>query len=264
MKDQVAVVTGAAQGLGEAMALRFAQEGANVVVCDVDLDGARELSKKITDMGRKSLFFKVDVTNIDHIKTMVQKTVDEFKRIDILINNAGISDQLVPTIEQDVDKWERCFDIHMKGTYLCCKEVGTVMVKNQYGRIVNMSSIAGLGGGAPWRTAYSPAKAAIIMLTKILAAEWAPLNINVNAVAPCHVMTNFVASLVKAGKLNPEAIIKRIPKGRMAKVEEVVNVVYFLCSEQSNFVTGQTIAVDGGHTAFGYFGMPSDYPAVRS
>lgn len=250
MKDQVAIVTGAAQGIGKATALRFAREGAHLVVCDINVEGVKKFSQEIAALGRRSLWFEVDVTNIHQIKAMVQKTATDFGRIDILINNAGVADQMVPVIEQDIQTWERIVDIHLKGTYLCSKEVGAEMIKNNFGRIVNTSSIVGLGG-FPNRTAYGPAKSAIINLTKVLAIEWAAFNVNVNAIAPGYIRTQMNEDLIRSGKFDEKKITQRIPMKRMGRVEEVVNVVHFLCSEAASYITGETIVVDGGWVAYG-------------
>jgi NAD(P)-dependent dehydrogenase (short-subunit alcohol dehydrogenase family) len=252
IENRVAIVTGSARGLGRATAMRFALEGAHVIVCDVKADEVHEVSDAIESMGKRSLWFEVDVSDICQVKRMVDETVATFGRIDILVNNAGITDQMVPTVDQDFYKWKRCFDVHMSGTYICSKEVGSIMVNNKYGRIVNLSSIVGLRG-FPNRTAYGPAKAAIVNLTKVLATEWATFNVNVNAVAPGSIWTPMVEEKVNEGKLNIEGIKSRIPMGHLGQVEDVVNAVHFLCSDAAAYITGVTLAVDGGYMAYGGF-----------
>lgn len=250
LKGKVAVVTGGAQGIGEAIAMCFAREGAYVVVCDINVEKVREVSHNITALGLRSLWFEVDVTSISQVNTMVEKTAESFGHIDILVNNAGISDQIVPTTEQSIDTWQKIVDINLKGTYLCSKRIGKEMIKNNFGRIVNISSIVGLTG-FPMRTAYGPAKSAIIMLTKVLAIEWAPFNINVNAIAPGYIRTEMVESNIRAGKLNEKKLCNRIPLRRLGTKEEIANVVRFLCSDSASYITGTTIVVDGGWVAYG-------------
>ncbi len=250
LEGKVAVVTGGAQGIGEAIAMCFASEGAYVVVCDINVERVREVSDNITALGLRSLWFEVDVTIMSQVNTMVEKTAENFGHIDILVNNAGISDQIVPTTEQSIDTWQKIVDINLKGTYLCSKRIGKEMIKNNFGRIVNISSIVGLTG-FPMRTAYGPAKSAIIMLTKALAIEWAPFNINVNAIAPGYIRTEMVEKNIRAGKINEEKLCDRIPLRRLGTKEEIANVARFLCSESASYITGTTIVVDGGWVAYG-------------
>lgn len=250
MKGKVVVVTGGAQGIGEAIAMCFAREGAYVVVCDINVEKVREVSHNIMAMGLKSLWFEVDVTCIYQINTMAEKTAKRFGHIDYLVNNAGISPQMVPTIEQDIDTWQKIVDTNLKGTYLCSKRIGREMINYNSGRIVNISSIVGLTG-FPMRTEYGPAKSAIINLTKALAIEWAPFNINVNAIAPGYIRTEMVESIIHTGKLNEEMLCNRIPLRRLGTKEEIANVVRFLCSESASYITGTTIVVDGGWVAHG-------------
>lgn len=250
LKGKVAVVTGGAQGIGEAIAMCFAREGANVAVCDINVEKVREVSHNIMALGLQSLWFEVDVTSISQVNTMAEKTAESFGHIDYLVNNAGIPPQMVPTTEQNIDTWQKIVDTNLKGTYLCSKRIGREMIKNNFGRIVNISSIVGLTG-FPMRTDYGPAKSAIIMLTKVLASEWGQFNINVNAIAPGYIRTEMVESLIRAGKFNEEKLCNRIPLKRFGTKEEIANVVKFLCSEQASYITGATIVVDGGWVAYG-------------
>jgi len=251
LKNKVAIITGAAQGIGQTIAMCFAKEGAHVSVCDINGEGVKKVSQDIVALSQESIWSEVDVTNTSQVGDMVRKTAEGFGRVDILVNNAGVPDQGVSVVEQDIDSWQRIVDIHLRGTYLCSKEVGKEMIKNNFGRIVNISSIIGLTG-FPMRTAYGPAKSAIIMLTKVLAIEWAPYNINVNAVAPGYIRTKMLEDLIHAGKLNEEKICNRIPLKRFGTKEEIANVVQFLCSDAASYITGATITVDGGWVAYGY------------
>ena len=249
--QKVALITGGGQGIGKAICFAMAREGIRVAVNDIKEDRAVEVVKQIKEGGGIASSFQADVSNEDEIKSMVEKILNRFKGIDYLVNNAGISDQLVPVVEQDTDKWQELVDIHLKGTYLCSKEIAKSMIKKKYGRIINISSIAGLNA-FPMRTAYSPAKSAIIMLTKVLAIEWASFNINVNAIAPGFIRTEMVGDFIRHGKMNEEEICNRIPLKRLGTSEEIAEIVLFLCSSSSSYITGQTIVVDGGWVAYGY------------
>jgi NAD(P)-dependent dehydrogenase (short-subunit alcohol dehydrogenase family) len=250
-EQKVALITGGGQGIGKAICLAMAREGIRVAVNDIKEDRAAEVVKQIKEEGGIGSSFQADVANEDQIKSMVARILNRFKSIDYLINNAGISDQLVPVVEQDTDRWQKLVDIHLRGTYLCSKEIAKSMIRKKYGRIVNISSIAGLNA-FPMRTAYSPAKSAIIMLTKVLAIEWASFNINVNAIAPGFIRTEMVEDFIRLGKMNEEEICNRIPLKRLGTSEEIAEIVLFLCSSSSSYITGQTIVVDGGWVAYGY------------
>jgi len=250
-EQKVALITGGGQGIGKAICLTMAREGIRVAVNDIKEDRAVEVVKQIEEEGGIGSSFQADVSNEDQIKSMVAKILQRFKSIDYLVNNAGISDQLVPVVEQDTDRWQKLVDIHLRGTYLCSKEIAKSMIRKKYGRIVNISSIAGLNA-FPMRTAYSPAKSAIIMLTKVLAIEWASFNINVNAIAPGFIRTEMVEDFIRLGKMNEEEICNRIPLKRLGTSEEIAEIVLFLCSSSSSYITGQTIVVDGGWVAYGY------------
>lgn len=194
---------------------------------------------------------RADISNENEIRSVVEKMVDTFGRIDILINNAGVPDQLIPVVEQESERWQKVIDIHLKGTYLCSKEVAGVMIKNNFGRIVNMSSVVGFDG-FPMRTAYGPAKAGIMNLTKVLAIEWAKHNINVNAIAPGYIRTEMVERFIKEGTFVEDHIQGRIPLKRLGTTEEIAQVVLFLISDAASYLTGTTLIVDGGWTAYGY------------
>lgn len=249
-EEKVAIVTGAGQGIGKAICLAMAREGIRVAVTDIKASLADRVERQIKDENGIASSFQADVRNEDQIKSMVDNVLAEFGRIDFLINNAGIVDQNVPTIEQDTSKWQDLIDIHLRGTYLCSKEVGKHMVNARSGRIINIGSIAGFVG-VPFRTAYGPAKSAIIMLTKILAIEWAQFNINVNAIAPGYTRTEMLDNLIRAGKVDEKVLCNRIPLGRFGTTEELAGVALFLLSDVAGYITGETILVDGGWVAYG-------------
>ncbi|MBM3132092.1 MAG: SDR family oxidoreductase [Chloroflexi bacterium] len=247
---KVALVTGGGRGIGHAVSLALARAGADIVVNYVsDAQAAQRTVDEINKIGRKATAIRADVAEAGEVDTMVEEALTRMGKIDILVNNAGVRSQLVPTLEQSVEAWDRLVGVHLRGTYLCCKRVGEWMVKQRYGRIVNVSSLAGMGGVA-FRADYGPAKAGILNLTKSLAVEWARHNIRVNCVAPGIVMTDLITGMSKTKfATNTEKAFRRTPMRRAAEPEEVASVVLFLVSDASSFVTGVNIPVDGGWTA---------------
>ena len=250
-RQKVVLVTGGGQGIGKAICLSMAEKRVLVAVNDIDEQAAQRVVNEISQKGGKAVSFQADIGSEEQIESMVDQLINRLGHVDYLINNAGVTDQLVPVIQQDTHKWQRLIDIHLKGTYICSKVIGKYMLQNGFGRIVNIASIAGLNG-FPMRTAYGPAKSAIIMLTKVLAVEWAGENINVNAVAPGFIRTAMVDAFIHQGKMNEKEILERIPMKRLGTPEEIANIVMFLCSDTASYITGQTIVVDGGWTAYGY------------
>ena len=250
-KGKVALVTGGSRGIGRAISLAMAKTGIKVAVNHLRKGSAEEILKQIEKEGGIASSFQADIRQEDEVKSLVERVLNEFGRIDFLINNAGISDQMLPVVEQEASIWQKVMDTHLKGTYLCSKEVAKAMVKNKFGRIVNISSIVGING-FPLRTAYGPAKSAMIMMTKVLAIEWAPFNINVNAIAPGYIRTEMVEDLIQRGKIDEGKLRHRIPLNRLGTPDEIAGVVQFLCSGAANYITGETIVVDGGWVAYGY------------
>ncbi len=250
LDGKVAVVTGAASGLGRAIATSFAKEGADIAVIDIDLSGASDAADAIErDYGRRAIAVRADVARVDDVDAMVDRTLGDLGKIDILVNNAGVMQNLVPTIEQSVEDWDHVLAVHLRGTYLCSRRVGQWMVKQSKSAIVNIASIVGCGG-FPARTAYGPAKAAIINLTQVLAVEWAKHNIRVNAIAPGYMSAPMLEKAIQNGKLDREMLRKRIPLGRFGGPDDVAKAALFLASDDSGYVTGVTLPVDGGWLAY--------------
>jgi NAD(P)-dependent dehydrogenase (short-subunit alcohol dehydrogenase family) len=248
--EPVALVTGGSRGIGRAICLAMAQKGIRVGINYVRDGSADDVLRIIEKGGGTAIGLQTDVSNESQVKSMVIKLFDTFGRIDYLINNAGMSDQIVPVVEQDNQYWQRLIDVHLKGAYLCSKEAAKIMIKNKFGRIINISSVVGLRG-FPMRTAYGPAKAAIMNLTKVLAIEWAKYNINVNSVVPGGIRTEMIEDFIKRGIYDEVELLKRIPMGRLGKAEEIAAVVFFLCSPAASYITGTAIIVDGGWSACG-------------
>ncbi len=237
-----ALVTGASRGIGREIALELARQGANVAVNYAGNEAkARETVEEIEKMGRKAFAVKADVSSADEVSEMVKKTIAEFGRLDILVNNAGITkDNLLMRMKEE--EWDAVIDTNLKGVFLCTKAVTRQMMKQRKGRIINIASIVGVSGNAG-QANYVAAKAGVIGLTKTTARELASRGITVNAVAPGFISTDMTDQLseeIKAGML------KQIPLGRFGEPGDVAKMVAFLASDDADYITGQTIHIDGG------------------
>lgn len=246
LPDKVAVVTGASGGLGRGVALALAAAGAHVALVGRRREPLEEVAKEIRALGPRSLAVPADVTSEASVQSMVQKVTGEFARIDILVNGAGIV-SLKPTIEYPVEEWERVIAVNLKGTFICCKEVGKVMLNQEQGKIINFSSVRGLQGRAN-DPSYPASKGAVNMLTKSLAIEWALKGIHVNAIAPTFIRTDLNAFLLD-DKDTREWVLSRIPMGRVGNIWDLFGAAVFLASAASDFITGQILYIDGGWTA---------------
>ncbi|MGD9015150.1 MAG: 3-oxoacyl-[acyl-carrier-protein] reductase [Candidatus Omnitrophota bacterium] len=241
LKDKVALITGGAQGIGRQISLTFAREGADIVICDVNLEQAKQAEQEIKASGRQSQTEKMDVTDYTNVQNAVNKILDKFKKIDILVNNAGITqDNLI--LKMSETEWERVIKVNLTGTFNCTKAVSRVMLKQKAGKIINISSIIGLIGNIG-QANYSASKAGIIALTKTTAKELASRNINVNAIAPGFIQTKMTERLPQEIR---SKMLDQIPLRRFGNPEDVAGVCLFLASEEANYITGQTIIVDGG------------------
>lgn len=245
--NKVAIVTGAGDGIGWATAQRLAQDVGHVVIADVRAEAAAE---RAAQLGAAHLGVACDVTSEQSVVALMDQVRERFGRIDVLVNNAGIGEQTVMTLEQSVEAFDRIVAVHLRGTFLASREAARVFVAQQSGAIVNISSIAGLQGH-PGRNAYGAAKAGISSMTEALASEWARDGIRVNAVAPGYVLTELVKTLVAKGALNLNSIEQNTPMGRTAQPGEIAEAIAFLASERASFITGVTLPVDGGWQAFG-------------
>ena len=241
LEGKNALITGAAQGIGRAIALELAREGADVIVCDIRGEVATQTVNEIKALGRKCEFHQVNVSDAAQVKEVVDKALDNFKRIDILINNAGITrDNLI--IRMDEKDWDLVLSVNLKGTFNFTKAILRPMMKQRSGKIVNIASVIGVTGNAG-QANYAASKAGVIALTQSVAREVASRGINVNAVAPGFIKTAMTDALQEDIK---KAILKQIPLGEFGTPEDVANVVLFLASDLSRYVNGQVIRVCGG------------------
>ncbi|MDE0434492.1 MAG: SDR family NAD(P)-dependent oxidoreductase [Bryobacterales bacterium] len=246
LAGQTAIVTGAAQGIGEGIAARLARAGARVAVADRNTAAAEASADRLGGIGAQAFSVSVDVASPSSIEAMVEQVLAKTGRIDILVNNAGIAGKAAPVWDQSDEDWQSVIDINLTGVFQCCRAVIGHMRDRDYGRIVNIASVAGKDGN-PNMSAYSASKAGVIALTKSLGKEVAENNICVNAVTPAVIRTPILE------QLTPEQVdymTSKIPRRRTGKIEEVAAVVHFLASPDCSFVTGQTYDVSGGRSTY--------------
>lgn len=241
-EGKTVLVTGASRGIGKAVALAFAKEGANVVVNYAgSTDKANEVVEQIKSLGREAITYQCNVSDSEAVSAMIKDTIAKFGRIDILVNNAGITrDNLLMRMKED--EWDSVIDTNLKGVFLCTKAVTRQMMKQRSGRIINMASIVGVIGN-PGQANYVAAKAGVIGMTKSTARELASRGITVNAIAPGFITTDMTDQLTDEQK---EAMLQQIPLAKFGQASDIASTALFLASDDANYITGQTINVDGG------------------
>ena len=244
LKNRVAIITGGAQGFGFSIAERFIQSGATVIIWDLDEDAAKEAKEKLKS---DNLSYQIlDVTNSDQIDQNLKVIENKFNKIDIFINNAGIAGLNTTVAKYPLDEWKKVINLNLNSVFYCCKAIVPIMEKNNYGRIVNISSIAGKEGN-PNASAYSSSKAGVIALTKSLGKELAQKNIAVNCVTPAAAKTRIFDQMTEE---HINYMLSKIPRNKFAKVEELASLVTWLASEENSFSTGAVFDLSGGRATY--------------
>jgi NAD(P)-dependent dehydrogenase (short-subunit alcohol dehydrogenase family) len=247
--DKVAVITGAAAGIGRATALEFARQGAVTVLADIDVNGGKETVDLIESAGGQSLFRPADVSSTQDVAALIEGVLQHFGKLDCAVNNAGIDGAHALLAESTEDNWDQVVGVNLKGVWLCLKYEIPPMLAGGAGSIVNISSVAGLVGVDLGVSAYTAAKHGVIGLTRAAALEYATRGIRVNAICPGGVRTTLLERAIANGLITEEQASALQPVGRLGKPEEIARTIAWLCSESASFITGHAMAVDGGYTA---------------
>lgn len=245
VKDKIVIVTGAGSGIGKATAIHFAKHGATVVVSDINLENAKKVAEEIVTNNGKALPIKANVVNYEEVNSLVKQTVAEFGRLDVIVNNAGIGPHLLKTHESTLKDWERVIAVNQTGVFYCMKIALNQFLEQGYGNIVNIASLAGLKA-SPNNISYSASKYAVVGMTKSAAMEYATKNIRVNAVCPGYTKSALLDQLINATPEMDSILKSVIPMKRYGKAEEIADAVVWLASDNTRFITGQTITLDGG------------------
>ena len=251
LKDKISLITGGAKGIGRASAMLFAKEGSSVVIADIDSESGMKTASDIIQNGGRAIFLECDVSKKNDIEKLVKEIIKEFGRLHILYNNAAIFSKKMdgPITDIDEDSWDRILDINLKSTYLCCKYFIPEIIRSGGGSVINTSSSAGVIG-VPGCDAYTATKGAIIAITRSMAAEYGSFNVRVNCIVPTHIDTPmFEESTKNAPGFDEDRFLKTFPLGRYGKPEDIARAALFLASEDSSFITGSLLTVDGGATS---------------
>lgn len=246
VNNKVAIVTGGSSGIGFGICKIFSQQKANVVIADINEDLAVQASEEIRNAGGNAISIKTDVTSKASVNDLVEQTLSEYSRVDILVNCAGINIRK-PFVEYTEKEWDLIHNVNLKGVFLVSQAVGRIMISQRKGKVVNISSVLEKIG-QELRGPYAASKGGVAQLTKVLALEWAPYNINVNCIAPGFIRTPLIASVIEQDGSFEEFINQNIPFRRLGTPEDVAFAALYLASEASSYVTGQSIFVDGGWT----------------
>lgn len=249
LKNKTAIITGARRGIGKGIALKMAEAGVNVVVSDINQEECQKVVEEAEKLGIKGLAVKCDVTQKEEVEKMIKAAKDKFGRLDILVNNAGIA-IFKPFLEMTEEDWDKTLDINLKGYFLCAQAAAREMVKNKWGRIINIASVASgqVGIGFPNLAHYCASKGGIIAMTEELALELSPKGINVNAIGPGVIQTEMTKGILEDEKTK-QGLLARIPKGRVGQPQDIGYAAVFLASDEADYITGATLFIDGGWLA---------------
>jgi len=249
LTGKIAIITGARRGMGKSHAVTLAKSGAKVVVSDISEEDCQKVVDEIKQNGGEAMAVKCDVSKKSEVEEMVKRVIENWRKIDILVNNAGIA-QPLPFLEMKEEDWDRTLNINLKGSFLCSQAVVREMIKQKSGVIINIASVemGQIGVGATNVVHYCASKGGLVAMTEALAVELAPYNIRVNAIAPGLIETP-MTDMVKNNPEMEKALLARVPMGRVGKPEEVSNLVLFLASDASSYMTGSTVVIDGGWLA---------------
>lgn len=248
LMGKVALVTGAGQGIGRAIALAFAKEGADIAVNAMHKETSEATVEDLRKLGRRAVSIPADVSLPDEVDRMVGKVLDTFGKIDILVNTAGGGSRFFPMLDFPLEEWEKVMALNLRSAYLCSQRVGRLMAEQKAGKILNMASVNAYGG-SPLRSAYAPAKAGIVNLTMVMAVELGKYNINVNCLAPGVVLVPRIKRLAEQNVFNLERVLSRTPLGRLCEPEDVAKAAVFLVSDEAAAITGVTLPIDAGWLA---------------
>ncbi len=248
LKGKVVLITGSSRGMGKEYAIGFAKEGADIIINGRNLERAKPVAKEIEGLGVRTKAIGADVSSSQDVNRMVEEAFNTFGRIDILVNNAGVNPFILEAEKIKEEGWDQVLDVNLKGVFLCCQAVGKKMIQQGSGRIINISSTAGIIGEQGFLP-YCVSKAGVMTLTRILAYEWSRYNVLVNAIAP-----GMIAGGMNAPILNKQILVsgltQQVPLKRLGRPEEIVNTVLFLASDESGYINGTTIVADGGMTGY--------------
>lgn len=264
LEDKVCVITGGGRGIGAVTAHQMAAEGARLAILDLDPNSAEETAASLRRAGADARSYEVDVTVESEVVGVAERVKADFGGVDVLVNNAGLC-PVGPTLSFPLDIWKQTIDVNVTGVFLCSREFGKLLRERGGGAVVNLSSMNGKVA-FPMRLAYSTSKAAVIMMTEVLAAEWAGYGIRVNAVAPGNIEAPMFRKVIDEGVVDVDAYLRHTPMGRFGEPEEIAQSIVFLASQRSSYITGEVLGVDGGWTSFGWIpwsGDPEDTELVR-
>jgi len=253
LAGRVAIVTGGGRGLGKAIALAYAAEGADLVLVGRGQEELDQAAREAEALGRRALAVSANVADPADVNRMVQTALDAFGKVDILMNAAG-QRAVFPTTELAYEDWQRVIDVNLTGSFLCSQAVGKAMIQRGYGKIIMMGSMQA-HSGAPERAAYIASKTGLVGLTRALGIEWAKYGINVNILSPGYFRTEMIEYQIKIGQLNLKAIEQRTPAGRIGEMKDLTGPAVFLASSESDFMCGQALIIDGGWMAYGFLQM---------